>query len=149
VLEGFDRYRAIGGPGWRPPTVAEVHERLVQRLGAAEVWCLVAESSGSPVGHGAFLPTTLASRPGPEPGLAHLWQLFVRPPFWGTGIASRLLAEATRAAARDFQAMRLHTPAAQLRARRFYEREGFGVHDGPADDLDFGMPLVEYRRALI
>jgi GNAT superfamily N-acetyltransferase len=81
--------------------------------------------------------------------MAHFWQLFVRPRWWGTGLATELHAEALReASSRGFTSMRLFTPAAQARARRFYEREGWAATAGPIDDPDFGMPLVEYRRAI-
>ena len=80
--------------------------------------------------------------------MGHFWQLFVREPWWGTGLATALHAEAVReAGARGFASMRLFTPAAHARARRFYEREGW-TPAAPFDDLDFGMPLVEYRRAI-
>ena len=44
--------------------------------------------------------------------------------------------------------MRLFTPAAHARARRFYEREGWAQHREPELDEGFGMEIVEYRRAL-
>ena len=82
------------------------------------------------------------------PGVAHFWQLFVRAPWWGTGLATELHAAAVAEAAhRGFAAMRLFTPAGQARARRFYEREGW-TGGAPFDDDTFGMPLVEYRREL-
>jgi hypothetical protein len=43
--------------------------------------------------------------------------------------------------------MRLFTPEGQLRARRFYEREGWLLF-GSAFDGGLGIPLVEYRRTL-
>jgi GNAT superfamily N-acetyltransferase len=49
---------------------------------------------------------------------------------------------------RGFTAMRLFTPAAQARARRFYEREGWTVLGDASDAPEFGMPLVEYRLAI-
>jgi hypothetical protein len=45
--------------------------------------------------------------------------------------------------------MRLFTPSGQARARRFYEREGWTLADGPYDDDHVGLPVVEYRRALV
>jgi hypothetical protein len=44
--------------------------------------------------------------------------------------------------------MRLFTPAGQVRARRFYEREGWTVAGEPYDDEDLHLEIVEYRRAL-
>lgn len=51
------------------------------------------------------------------------------------------------AARQGYGAMRLYTPIAQARARRFYEREGW-VLEGDALESPMGMPLVEYRRTL-
>jgi len=109
----------------------------------------VAEAGGSIAGHVAFLPAARARRPVADAGLAHLWQLFVRRAFQGTGVAGELHAAAIAAAAgRGFRLMRLFTPVAQARARRFYEREGWRTHGEPAMDAGLGLEVVEYRRAL-
>jgi GNAT superfamily N-acetyltransferase len=84
-----------------------------------------------------------------DPGLAHFWQLFVRQDWWGSGLATRLHADALRSAVqRGFTTMRLHTPAGHGRTRRFYEREKWTVAGDPFHDEAFGMTLVEYRREL-
>jgi hypothetical protein len=44
--------------------------------------------------------------------------------------------------------MRLFTPTEQARARRFYERQGWALTDGPYVEEDLGLSVVEYRRAL-
>ena len=110
------------------------------------MWCTIAETNaGEAAGHVAFLPSALSRWPA-EQGTAHFWQLFVRPPFWGTGVAPELHRRAVRAASeRGFEAMRLFTPAGQDRARRFYEREGWRAAGAPFEDNEFGLPLVEYR----
>lgn len=83
--------------------------------------------------------------PPPTRSLAHFWQLFVAREWWGSGLAARLHAAVVEAAAhRGFTAMRLFTPAAQARARRFYEREGWRLWAAPVDD-EIGFPVVEYR----
>jgi GNAT superfamily N-acetyltransferase len=148
--EGFEGYRAFAPPGWEPPDPYDELERSKEHLGDPESWCLIAEQDGELAGHVAFMPANAhGSTPSDEPGLAHLWQLFVREPWWGTGLATALHAEAVReAAARGFTAMRLFTPAGQARARRFYEREGWAAAGEPADPLGFGMPIVEYRLAI-
>jgi GNAT superfamily N-acetyltransferase len=148
MSEGFEGYRPFAPEGWQPPD-PEL-DALRERLGNPDVWCLIAEENGLPAGHVAIVPATQHSGwPSDDPSLIHLWQLFVRPPWWGTGLASTLHAEAVReTAARGFTAMRLYTPAGQGRARRFYEREGWVAAGPPFDDADFGMPLVEYRRAI-
>jgi GNAT superfamily N-acetyltransferase len=149
MQEGFEGYRAFAPPGWEPPDAHAEVERMRGFLDNPEVWCLIAEQGGEPAGHVALMPTRLHESPSDVPGLAHFWQLFVRPPWWGTGLATALHAEAVHeAASRGYTAMRLFTPAGQARARRFYEREGWTAAGEPSDALDFGMPLIEYRRAI-
>jgi ribosomal protein S18 acetylase RimI-like enzyme len=76
--------------------------------------------------------------------------LFVREPWWGTGLATRLLARAVaEAQARGYGAMRLHTPGEHRRARRFYEREGWTADDPAFYEPMLGLTLVTYRRALV
>lgn len=149
LTEGFESYRSIAPPGWEPPDPQVELKRLRSFLGSDEVWCLVAEEGGSMAGHVAIMPARVHPHPSADGAMAHFWQLFVRPPWWGTGLATALHAEAVREAGeRGFTSMRLFTPAAQARARRFYEREGWSATGEPSDDLDLGMPLVEYRRAI-
>jgi GNAT superfamily N-acetyltransferase len=148
LAEGFESYRSFAPPGWEPPSLADL-KWLRDFLGNDEVWCLVAEEDREIAGHVAIMPTRIHPHPSDDDMMAQFWQLFVREPWWGTGLATALHAEAVReAGARGFTSMRLFTPAAQARARRFYEREGWTPAGAPFDDLDFGMPLVEYRRAI-
>jgi ribosomal-protein-alanine N-acetyltransferase len=115
------------------------------------VWCQVAEADDGLVGHVALTPASLhAMYPIDDPTLAHLWQMFVRRDHWGSGIATRLhdavLDEARR---RSYTEFRLYTPAKQLRARGFYEREGWRAVGDPFDEETLGgMELIEYRRPL-
>jgi GNAT superfamily N-acetyltransferase len=145
----FDEYREIAPPGWSPQPIEE--EPIRVRLRNPDVWCQVAESDGVLVGHAALAPAALHSMyPIDDPTLAHLWQMFVRREHWGSGIATSLLAgvldEARRRGYTDF---RLYTPARQLRARGFYEREGWrSVGDAFAEEALGGMELIEYRRPL-
>ena len=149
LTEGFESYRSFAPPGWEPPDPQAELERLRVFLGSGDVWCLVAEEDGEIVGHVAIMPSRIHPHPSDDYAMAHFWQLFVREPWWGSGVATALHAEAVReAGARGFTSMRLFTPAAQGRARRFYEREGWTPAAAPFDDPDFGMPLVEYRRAI-
>ena len=145
----FDEYRDIAPPGWSPPPVEE--EPIRVRLRNPAVWCQVADVDGALVGHVALTPASLhSSYPLDDPTLAHLWQMFVRREHWGSGIATKLhngvLDEARRRGYREF---RLYTPARQLRARGFYEREGWrSVGDVFAEEALGGMDLIEYRRSL-
>ena len=147
MLEGFETYHEFAPPGWEPqmPSV----EAFRDRLALATHWCALALSDdGEPLGHSAFLDSAESGHPDPEPGLAHFWQLFVRPSQWGTGLATELMARAIdEARGRGYTTMRLFTPSGQARARRFYEREGFElVREFDEDRL--GLRVAEYRRAL-
>ena len=72
----------------------------------------------------------------------------MRPPWWGTGVATALLEAALSAAAAEgYRRMRLFTPRDQARARAFYEREGFAAHAaGRRFEEAIGLVLVEYAR---
>jgi GNAT superfamily N-acetyltransferase len=75
--------------------------------------------------------------------------LFVRSPWWGSGLARHLpRAACDTAAERGCTEMRLFTPAGQSRARRFYERERWRVDGDPYLDQELGLTIVEYRRTL-
>jgi GNAT superfamily N-acetyltransferase len=147
--DSFRGYLTFAPPGWGPPAPEDDAGQLAEWLVHPDVWCLVAEADGELVAQVAFMPATMAFVPSDEPGLAHLWMLFVRPSHWGTGLASELHAGALgEAAARGYASMRLFAAAGQARARRFYEREGWAAAGEPIDDNDFGLPVVEYRRRL-
>jgi GNAT superfamily N-acetyltransferase len=149
AIDGFEVYRAFSPPGWEPPPVAGEIEALQGLLPEETTWCWLAESEGRVVGQVTFLPAARSAMPVDEPGLAHLRNLFVDREHWGTGLA-RDLHDAAVAAARErgYSAMRLFTPAAHGRARRFYEREGWvqasEEFHAPGPDL----VLVEYRYRL-
>ena len=149
MTEGFDGYRSFAPEGWEPPSFADQLELLRERLARDDVWCLLAESDGAVAGHVAFMPARDAVHPVDDPELCHLWQLFVRPPHWGSGLAAELHSRAVaEAARRGYARMRLFTPAGQARARRFYEREGWSAAGPPFDERHFGFDLVEYRLPL-
>ena len=149
VTEGFESYRSFAPPGWQPPSADGELGLMDEALGRPDVWCMLAEVGGELAGHVAIRPAETAPRGSREPGLAHFWQLFVKPAWHGTGLALELHDEAVReAGARGFQTMRLYAAAGQARARRFYEREGW-VASGPPTELSgFRMPVVEYRLAI-
>src|SRR5918999_1093721 len=132
------------------PTVAAAHvERARHAAEPAHEPGQMRRGRARVAGHVAFMPARVHPQPSDDDSMAHFWQLFVRERWWGTGLATALHAEAVReAGVRGFTSMRLFTPAAHARARRFYGREGWTPAGEPFDDLDFGMPLVEYRRAI-
>jgi GNAT superfamily N-acetyltransferase len=148
---GFESYRAWAPRGWRPPDHRLEIRGIRERLKRPDVWCLVAlEPGGEPAGHVGFIAA--AEREPPYvgiPGRAHLWMLFVRPAWWGTGLATRLHGLALEEAARQgYETIRLYTPAGQARARAFYEREGWAPAGRPFAEPLLGLDLMEYRRAL-
>lgn len=148
VREGFESYRAFLPAGWDPPPEQFERARIAERLRFDDTWCVLALDGERPAGHVAFLAARERSDERPAiPGLAHLWMLFVREPWWGTGLARRLLALAVaEAAAHGYAEMRLVTPAAHARARAFYEREGWMTDGVATPEPMLGLDLVEYRR---
>jgi GNAT superfamily N-acetyltransferase len=137
---GFATYRAFGPHAWEPPPFPNELEFTRERLRSRRTWALLAEIAGEPAGHVAMFPDTTRD------DTVYLWQLFVRPQWWGTGLAPALhRAFAAEARARGYRQGTLHTPAPHVRARRFYERHGWRP-DGPPDDLrGFGVPTIRYR----
>jgi len=150
VRLGFESYRTWAPRGWDPPP-ADLHAGpIAARLEEPGVWGTVAVASGELAGHVAFAGARERDETkAPIPGVAHLWMLFVRPPWWGSGLARRLNALAVEEAGRQgYAAMRLFTPAGHARGRAFYEREGWGVHGEPHYEPMLGLEVVQYRRDL-
>jgi GNAT superfamily N-acetyltransferase len=140
---GIETWRAFAPAGWTPRPhalgVALAREALSQPSAVA----VLAFVDGEPAGHFA-----MTSGDWDEPRAAILRSLFVRPRWFGTGLADRL-HEAFVAAAREraYPWAWLSTPAGNARARRFYERRGWR-----ADTLvaaHYGMPWVSYGRSLL
>jgi GNAT superfamily N-acetyltransferase len=136
---GFETYRAFGGSGRAPVVLGS--DAMRERLRSRGTWAVLAEIAGEPAGHVAFFPDWRRD------DTAYLWQLFVRPAWWGSGLAGALHeAFVAEAVARGFAAARLNTPAAHARARRFYERRGWCV-SGPPEPWG-GLVVAEYGCAL-
>ena len=89
---GFESYRAWAPEGWQPPPRALEIRSIRERLKASTTWCAMAvDASGEPAGHVGITHAAERERPHVRiNGRAHLWMLFVRPPWWGTGLAGRL-----------------------------------------------------------
>jgi len=149
VADAFSGYRGFAPARWQPPTASEQVGVLQRWIADPDFWGELALEGRTLVGHATCIPARHSFRASPEPALAHLGHLFVRPRYWGTGAARQLLAHATSAAAASgFTAMRLFVPAGQARARRFYAREWF-VAVGDPFDPGIGLPVIEYRRPLV
>ena len=138
---GFETYRAFAPAGWSPPPLETVGIR--ERLRLPRTRALLAELGGEPAGHVALAPDPIRA------DTVYLWQLFVRPAWWGTGLASELYTAFTaEASARGYRRGRLMTPAPHARARRFYELRGWRPDGPPGDPVGFGIPLLTYRCVL-
>jgi GNAT superfamily N-acetyltransferase len=149
VADAFVGYRAFAPAGWQPPSAGEQARGLQEWIADPGFWGELASEEQTLVGHATFIPAARHSfRAAPDQSLAHLGHLFVKPPYWGSGVATQLLGHAASAAAgRGFRVMRLFVPAGQARARRFYAREGF-VAVGEPFEFGLGLPALEYRRSL-
>jgi GNAT superfamily N-acetyltransferase len=148
---GFDSYREWAPADWRPPPRSLEIRAIRERLKAPTTWCAMAvDPAGEPAGHVGLTHATDRERPhATVPGRAHLWMLFVRPPWWGSGLAARLHALALEEAARrGYRDMRLYTPHGAGRARAFYAREGWQQAGRAFPEPLLGLDLVEYRRTL-
>jgi len=149
VADALLGYRVFAPAGWQPPPASEQASVLRGWIADADFWGEWASEEGALAGHATFIPAVRHSfRPASKPSLAHLGHLFVKPGYWGSGVAAELLAHArTAATARGFASMRLFVPAGQARARRFYEREGFVKVSEPFEG-GLGLPALEYQRSL-
>jgi GNAT superfamily N-acetyltransferase len=154
VQAGFDSYTEFAPLGWLPPEVSADDTRTAEILIDADTWALLAMAGADPVGHIAFTPARRRAAGEPWdsspsiPGLAHLWQLFVLPPWWGRGVAPLLHdAAISEVRTRGYDAVRLYTPSLHARARRFYERRGWRVTDEEWNE-HLVLMLTEYRLAL-
>ena len=157
VEAGFESYREFLPPPWEPPPLEEERSNVAARLADPATWKVVACADAEVVGHLGFAAGRArragdSPTGGPEPplvaGLAHLWQLFVVPQWWGSGAADRLHGIGLAAMEKHgYERARLFTPAAHARARRFYERRGWSVADEQYNH-HLGLDMVEYRRKL-
>jgi GNAT superfamily N-acetyltransferase len=140
---GVETWRAFAPAGWTPPPLAERVAMMRRRLAAPGVVALLAHVDGEPAGHFAMVPGYWN-----EPRAAILWHLFVRPSWFGTGLADRL-HDAFLAAAREraYPWAWLSTPAGNARARRFYERRGWRADT--LVDSHYGMPWAVYGRPVL
>lgn len=159
MAAGFETYREFA-PDWQPP--ARDADALLATewvLDRAETWYVIAEDAAGHAGQCGFHPghEERMMRGAPIPGLAHFWQLFVRQDLWGTGLAGQLHEMAVdEMRARGYVRARLFTPAGQARARRFYERRGWGASgrsiagfgERPLELLEYVLDLAGERRGV-
>ena len=143
---GFAGYAAFAPAGWRPPREPGDVAKLTGRMALERAVAWLAEHDGRPAGHVLLIPASESREPVDDPRAAHVMHVFVREPYWGTGVARELLRRLLDGARSEgFERARLFTPAGQARARRFYEREGWELARG-WEDIALGLPVVEYRK---
>ena len=149
LAEAFEGYRAWAPPGWSPPPSEGAETFLAAALLRSDVWFLLAIAHGKAVGHVGLSPFTMFQQQPPPADTINLWQLFVRPPWQGRGVARQLIGAAVaEARRRGFTRMRLWTPRDAARARRFYEREGWTATGDTRGRTSLALPVVQYGRAL-
>lgn len=153
VQAGLDSYISFAPAGWQPPYVETWRAGTLEQLSLASTWALLALDEARPIGHVAFYPARVRI-PGDPPalahtrrriaGLAHLWQLFVLPDWWGRGVAPALHEAAVdEMRAQGYECARLFTPTHHARATGFYERRGWTA--GAIEDSTYlGLSLTEY-----
>jgi GNAT superfamily N-acetyltransferase len=147
--EGFGTYRSWAATGWKPPSRVEMLLGMMQRFTQDGSWCVVAfTAEGEAAGHATARPE-VDEHDRPRPGLARLTHLFVRRPFWGSGVADVLHEQIlTGMSERGFSSACLWTPVGQARARAFYERNGWRATGAVDPDNDLRLELLEYVREL-
>jgi GNAT superfamily N-acetyltransferase len=157
VQAGFDSYVEFAPLGWQPPQIAAERDRIANRIADADTWAVLALVEGATVGHVGTVPARERAAGDARadqlvrpliPGLVHLWQLFVLPAWWGTGVGALLHERAIEEMhTRGYREARLFTPSLHVRARRFYERRGWRA---VADDFNPALELMltEYRLGL-
>jgi RimJ/RimL family protein N-acetyltransferase len=148
--QGFESFRDWAPPSYDPPPAAREAVWIREGLERPDVWGLIGFDAREVAGHVLIAQARDREEPRADiPGLCHLWQLFVRAPWWGAGLATELNRRAVEEAARrGYERMRLFTPAGNARARGFYAREGWATDGIERPEPMLGIALVEYRRTL-
>jgi len=102
----------------------------------------VAEADGRPVG----LVNVGPARDEREAG--EVFTIYVLPPWWGTGVGQQLLEQAHRRLAQTYSQAVLTVLAANPRARRFYERNGWTLDRLDTEPHFGGHPteVARYRK---
>jgi len=119
-------------------------ERKQRMLGEAERRVLVAEIDGRAVGFAALSAQTETTCAGPT---GELQAIYLDPAYWHRGIGQQLWDGAVDLGRRDgWHRMVVRSAAANLKARRFYERMGCVLEEGSEDNLDYLGVCIETVR---
>jgi len=145
---GFESYRRWAPSGWRPPERTAMLLGLLHRFQQDGSWCMLAFDGDAPAGHVTLRPEQDPPH-APSASVARLTHLFVREPYWGSGLADQLHALAVEGMhERGFSSACLWTPAGQQRARTFYERHGWQATGARDLQNELELELVEYALEL-
>lgn len=136
-------------------SVAAHGERIRRDRWTSMILAETGQDSPAVVGFASFGPERASGQLGSVPGPgqdqdAELYAIYVLPGHWSAG-AGRALMDAVleRAADDGYGGISLWVLTDNLRARRFYERAGFGVTSDTAVLADLGgVTEVRYERAL-
>ena len=145
---GFESYRRWAPDGWHPPERTAMLLGLLHRFQQDGSWCVIAFDGHAPAGHVTVRAEQDAD--GTEnQELARLTHLFVREPYWGSGLADQLHGLAVEGMnERGFGAACLWTPVGQQRARAFYERHGWRATGALDPENELELDLLEYALKL-
>lgn len=126
------------------------HEKSTRKhIENPDSFLFIVEDGNQIVGVACGMPGLADDGAGPPiDGLCHIGAVFVAPERWGEGIGA-MLVDATLEEARSggYGKAQLWTHKENVRARRLYEKHGFG-RSGREKDDDFGERIVHYEREL-
>ncbi|MBA2691451.1 MAG: GNAT family N-acetyltransferase [Rubrobacter sp.] len=133
--------------GGEPPP--EHEERARGHVENPDSFLLVADDAGGIVGVACAMQGLADDGAGPPiEGLCHVGMVFVAPGRWGEGVGGMLVdATLDEARSRGYGKAQLWTHKGNSRARRLYERRGFGRSGREMKD-DLGEWIVHYEREL-
>ena len=148
LVEGLSTYRGWTPMAWNPPARTDMLIGLLQRFPRDGSWAHVAFVGTQPAGHIMFRPDRDEADE-PRPDVALLTQLFVREPYWGSGLAQQLhelgVADVVE---RGFTSGRLLVASGHARAQAFYVRQGWEPTGRLETSGELGLELAEYVLAL-
>lgn len=145
---GFESYRRWAPSGWTAPTRAAMLLGLFHRFAQDGSWSFMAFDGDAPAGHVTVRPEQQAGE-AQSSDIARLTHLFVREPYWGSGLAGQLHDLAVDGMrARGYDSGCLWTPVGQKRARAFYERRGWQATGARDVENELGLELLEYSLEL-
>lgn len=148
--EGIGGYASFAPEGWAAPQIPDEDKRmLASRFDGPDAWGLFAYAGDEPAALISLSKRVRSDVTPAPPGTGYLWQMFVRPPWQGSGVAGALLDRAfAEARERGWRRLILWAAAGAAQARRFYEREGFTPTGRTQFNAEMGLDLLQYEREL-